>query len=90
MKTGFLQDLWEGLLGSVEVHCIVEYAVYVAVLAGLDDGSAGGTDRVGDVAFFEQHAFFGDAVDVLCGCDFCKAASVGADSLESVIVCEDE
>ena len=77
LVTGSLQDLREGLLGSVESQSIVEYAVDVAVLAGLDDGTAGGTDRIGDVAFIKSHAFFGDAVDVLCRCDLFKPAAVG-------------
>jgi hypothetical protein len=64
LVAGLLQQLGEGLLGSVELISVAEEAVQVAVLARLDDRPAGPADRVGDVAVVETHALFGEPVEV--------------------------
>ena len=85
--SGRPQELGEGRLGAVESHGVVPHAVEVAVLAGQDDGPAGGADAVSAEAVVEAHALGRDAVDVRGPVD---AAPVTTDSLRSVVVGHDE
>ena len=84
-----LHVLWQGRLALVEAGEFVD-AVLVGVLAGPEDGSAGGANGVGDEGVGEAHAVASEAVEVGSGGDFCEATAVGADRVGGVVVRHDE
>ena len=63
----FLKKLWKGLLVPVESVSVIHETVLVTVLAGLDDGAAGATDRVRAETVFEEHSLSGEFVYVRGG-----------------------
>jgi hypothetical protein len=58
-------------------------AIDVVVRSRQDRGARGGTDRVGHVAVIEEHAFFGDAIQVGRVID---PRAIAADGLGRVVV----
>lgn len=80
-----LEQLGKRWLRAVKLKTVVNDAVQVAVLAGEDDGTARGTDRVRHEGVTEQHSFVGQAIEVRGRIDH---RPIGADGVRGVIVCE--
>src|SRR6185312_13633714 len=87
---GFLQQLWEGGLRTVEaaVGVVVE-AVGVRILAGDERGPARAADRIANHAAIEANSVLTDAIDIR-RVEQLAGVAVGTDGLVGVIVGEDD
>ena len=59
-----MKDLWKGNVRGIEWEMVVYFAVDVGVLSRKNDGPGRCTNGIGDTGVGEEHAHFGDAVNV--------------------------
>lgn len=88
--SGFLKELWEGLLVAVEAVVIVHEAIDMAVLSGENDGAAWSADGIGAEAFIEAHALTGQFVDIGSGIEHVVDPVVSSNGMRGVVVGENK
>ena len=82
----FPEDHREGVEGRIKTNPVVDMFIPVRMLACQKRGSGRTADGIANKSFFEQHALFGQPVDIWCADE---PTAIGTDGKPVVVVAHD-